>query len=78
MVMVPYNFKDFINNISLQVKSGLIPITRINDAFRRILRVKFTIGFLEHPLANPVLANQLTIRSKRSWKEKLLGNIWSC
>jgi beta-glucosidase len=65
MVMVPYNFKDFINDLASQVKSGLIPMTRINDAVRRILRVKFSMGLFEHPLANPSLANQLGSKEHR-------------
>eukprot|EP00253_Pinus_taeda_P027491 PITA_27491 len=59
MVMVPFNYTDFISNLTSQVKSGLISMPRINDAVRRILRVKFTMGLFEHPMANPSLVNQL-------------------
>jgi len=65
MVMVPYNFMDFIGDLTSQVKSGLISMTRINDAVRRILRVKFTMGLFEHPMANPSLANQLGSKAHR-------------
>jgi len=65
MVMVPFNFTDFISNLTSQVKSGLISMPRINDAVRRILRVKFTMGLFEHPMANPNLANQLGSKAHR-------------
>lgn len=63
--MVPYDFTDFIGNLTSQVKSGLISMTRINDAVRRILRVKFTMGLFEHPMGDPSLANQLGSKEHR-------------
>lgn len=57
--MVPDNFADFINDLTMQVKGGFIPMSRINDAVQRILTVKFTMGLFEHPMGDPSLANQL-------------------
>lgn len=34
------------------VRSGRIPMERINDAVRRILRVKFELGLFDHPYAD--------------------------
>jgi beta-glucosidase len=65
MVMVPYNFADFINDLTLQVKGGFIPMSRINDAVQRILTVKFTLGLFEHPMSDPSLANQLGSKEHR-------------
>uniref|UniRef100_A0A0D6R511 beta-glucosidase n=1 Tax=Araucaria cunninghamii TaxID=56994 RepID=A0A0D6R511_ARACU len=65
MVMVPYIFKDFINDLTYQVKGGFISMDRINDAVRRILRVKFTMGLFEHPMADTSLANQLGSKEHR-------------
>jgi len=65
MVMVPFNYTDFIGNLTSQVKSGLISMPRINDAVRRILRVKFSMGLFEHPMANPNLVNQLGSKAHR-------------
>ncbi|KAH9327141.1 hypothetical protein KI387_007319, partial [Taxus chinensis] len=52
MVMVPFNYTDFINDLTYQVKGGIISKNRINDAMRRILRVKFSMGLFEHPMAD--------------------------
>lgn len=57
--MVPYNFTEFIDDLTFQVKNNIIPISRIDDAVARILRVKFTMGLFENPLADLSLTNQL-------------------
>lgn len=44
MVMVPDNWKSFIANTIAQVERGEIPMARIDDAVRRILRVKMRAG----------------------------------
>ena len=49
MVMVPSDWKDFIASTIAQVESGEIPLERINDAVRRILRVKARSGLLDAP-----------------------------
>lgn len=57
--MVPYNYTEFIDEINSQIQKKLIPISRIDDAVKRILRVKFTMGLFEEPLADLSFANQL-------------------
>ncbi|XP_026412155.1 uncharacterized protein LOC113307901 isoform X2 [Papaver somniferum] len=52
MVMVPINHTEFINDVTYLVKKSLIPMSRIEDAVRRILRVKFTMGLFENPVAD--------------------------
>jgi beta-glucosidase len=58
MVMVPTEWKNFIGNTLEQVRAEKIPLTRIDDAVTRILRVKFRAGLFEkgrpssRPLAN--------------------------
>ncbi|KAM0944132.1 putative glucan 1,3-beta-glucosidase [Dioscorea sansibarensis] len=59
MVMVPYTYTEFIDDLTFQVKNGIIPMSRINDAVRRILRVKFTLGLFENPYADRSLADEL-------------------
>ncbi|MET0236730.1 MAG: exo 1,3/1,4-beta-D-glucan glucohydrolase [Kibdelosporangium sp.] len=49
VVMVPNDWKAFIANTIAQVESGQIPISRINDAVTRILRVKLRSGLLDAP-----------------------------
>ncbi|KAJ8458927.1 hypothetical protein OPV22_031853 [Ensete ventricosum] len=65
MVMVPYNYSDFINDLTSLVKKNVIPMSRIDDAVRRILRVKFSIGLFENPLADLSLVDQLGKKEHR-------------
>ncbi|GAK33524.1 lysosomal beta glucosidase [alpha proteobacterium Q-1] len=57
MVMAPINWKDFYRSTLAHVKKGTISEARLDDAVRRILRVKFRAGLFEgkrpseHPLA---------------------------
>lgn len=44
MIMVPEDWKAFYHNTIKQVKDGIIPLSRINDAVTRILRVKYKAG----------------------------------
>lgn len=57
--MVPYNYTEFIGDLALLVKKNVIPVSRIDDAVSRILRVKFTMGLFENPMADLSLANHL-------------------
>ena len=47
MIMVPTDWRDFIRNTTAQVRSGEITEERLDDAVRRILRVKARAGLLE-------------------------------
>ncbi len=47
MIMVPNDWRDFIRNTTRQVKSGEISEARLDDAVRRILRVKLRAGLFE-------------------------------
>ena len=49
MNMVPTDYKRFLNTLTQAVEKGDIPMSRIDDATRRILRVKFEMGLFEHP-----------------------------
>ncbi|KAM0871786.1 hypothetical protein ACQ4PT_039160 [Festuca glaucescens] len=58
-VMVPFAYTEFIDELTSQVKKNIIPMSRIDDAVYRILRVKFTMGLFENPFADPSLASEL-------------------
>jgi beta-glucosidase len=47
MVMVPTKYAEFYNNLLGLVKDGRVPMSRIDDAVRRILRVKFAMGLMD-------------------------------
>lgn len=62
MIMVPEDWKAFLGNTIKQVKSGEISQSRIDDAVRRILRVKFRAGMFEHGKpSDHVLAGRATL-----------------
>lgn len=65
MVMIPYDYPEFIDDLTYQVKNNNIPMSRIDDAVRRILRVKFTMGLFEKPYADLSLADQLGKKEHR-------------
>ncbi|KAJ0966361.1 hypothetical protein J5N97_027499 [Dioscorea zingiberensis] len=65
MVMVPYDYPTFINDLTSLVNKNVIPMSRIDDAVRRILRVKFTMGLFENPYPNTSFADQLGSREHR-------------
>jgi beta-glucosidase len=47
MAMVPSKYKEFIANLKQLVKEGAVPMSRIDDAVTRILRVKFAMGLMD-------------------------------
>lgn len=47
MVMVPAEYEDFFRLLKEAVEEGSIPMSRIDDAVRRILRVKFAAGLFD-------------------------------
>jgi beta-glucosidase len=56
MVMVPNQYKRFIAIMQAAVKDGRIPMARIDDALRRILRKKVELKLWERPLTERALA----------------------
>ena len=51
MVMVPYQYANFLSILKTAVLAGQISTNRIDDAVRRILTVKFEAGLFEDPYA---------------------------
>lgn len=65
MIMVPYNYKEFIDGLTALVKNKFVTMDRIDDAVYRILRVKFTMGLFEHPYADYSMKNYLGAQEHR-------------
>ncbi|GFQ08014.1 beta-glucosidase bogh3b [Phtheirospermum japonicum] len=65
MIMVPYNYTEFIDGLTSLVKNKFIPMSRIDDAVARILRVKFTMGLFEYPLADNSMIKYLGHKDHR-------------
>ena len=64
MSMVPsdYSFADLL--IAL-VKEGAVPQSRIDEAVRRILRVKFELGLFDNPMPNAALKSKIGLAESR-------------
>ncbi|MDB4886486.1 MAG: bglX 4 [Gemmatimonadetes bacterium] len=54
MSMVPHDYS-FTDDLVSLVRGGEVPMSRIDDAVRRILRVKAELGLFEHALADTVM-----------------------
>jgi len=52
MVMVPTAWQNFISTLRSEVQAGRVPMSRIDDANRRILTKKFELGLFEKPLTD--------------------------
>ncbi|MEW5842662.1 MAG: glycoside hydrolase family 3 N-terminal domain-containing protein [Bacteroidota bacterium] len=61
MIMLPNapgqknNYVDFINALKELVSENKVPVSRIDDAVSRILKVKYELGLFEHPLTDKTL-----------------------
>ncbi|XP_012492530.1 uncharacterized protein LOC105804446 [Gossypium raimondii] len=65
MIMLPYNYTEFIDGLTYLVKNNFVPMSRIDDAVKRILLVKFTMGLFENPLADEKIVEQLGCEAHR-------------
>ena len=59
MPMGSYDPHHFINTVKQAVQKGDISMSRIDDAVRRILYVKFKMGLFEHPTTDPSLLKSI-------------------
>ncbi len=50
MSMIPYEYENFCNDLVALVKEGKVKESRINDAVRRILKLKLKLGLWENPV----------------------------
>jgi beta-glucosidase len=52
MIMVPFDYRRFISLLRTEVQAGRVPMSRIDDANRRILTKKFELGLFERPFTD--------------------------
>jgi len=52
MFMEPTDFQNFEQTLTDEVNAGRVPMSRIDDAVRRILTKKFELGLFEHPFSD--------------------------
>ncbi len=71
MIMIPNapgqdnNYVDFITKLKELVNENKVPLSRINDAVRRILKVKFELGIFQNPFTNKKLTSQVGSKTHR-------------
>jgi beta-glucosidase len=70
MLMAPKEWESLIRNTLEQVRSGLISESRVDDAVRRILRVKIRAGILERGLpSRRVAAGRVDVLGSKQHRE---------
>jgi len=78
MYMAPDGWKGLYQNTLDQVRSGQIPMNRLDDAVRRILRVKAKAGLFAN--ARPVedSSSDWVLATTRPWPGKPFASRWCC
>jgi len=64
MSMVPLDYS-FADHLIALVKEGAVPQSRIDEAVRRILKVKFELGLFEKPMPDPALKSKIGLPESR-------------
>lgn len=59
MFMVPSNYQTLETDLTTLVGNGVVPMSRVNDAVRRILTQKFELGLFEHPFTDRTHINEV-------------------
>src|SRR5438105_154451 len=62
MVPLDYSFADYLIALA---KEGAVPQSRIDEAVRRILRVKFELGLFENPMPDASLKSRIGLPASR-------------
>jgi len=64
MSMVPLDYS-FADHLIALVKEGAVPQSRIDEAVRRILRVKYELGLFDKPVPDPALKSKIGLPASR-------------
>src|SRR5437868_7729015 len=64
MSMVPLDYS-FADHLIALAKEGAVPQSRIDEAVRRILKVKFELGLFENSMPNPALKSKIGLSESR-------------
>jgi beta-glucosidase len=64
MSMVPLDYS-FADHLIALAKEGAVPQSRIDEAVRRILKVKFELGLFENAMPNPALKSKIGLAESR-------------
>ncbi len=72
MSMVPFDFS-FADHLAECVQDGSVPEERIDDAVRRILRVKFAVGLFDDPYPDENLKKIVGAEEAKALNRKMAG-----
>lgn len=73
MNMVPVRYREFMATLADAVDRGDVPLERIDDSVRRILRAKFALGLFERPLAERGLLDSVGSAEHRGVAREAVG-----
>ncbi len=66
VAMLPFNAGQWQAAVQQDVANGSIPMWRINQAVRRVLTLKFSLGLFDHPLVNASKADAAVTAGRRA------------
>jgi beta-glucosidase len=66
MIVGDAGCSEFIESVVSGVNSGTISQSRVDDAVKRILRIKFRLGLFDHPFSDPTLRAQINSSDKKA------------
>lgn len=76
MVMIPYEYKNFTEDLKKAVERGRVSEERIDDAVKRILTVKFKMGLFDHVLTNGEASSMVgTLENKKVAREAVRKSV---
>jgi beta-glucosidase len=66
MVMAPDSYREFIASLKKNADGGRVPMSRIDEAVRRILVTKVKLGLFERPFGEPALLAEVGSAAHRA------------
>jgi beta-glucosidase len=73
MFMEPNSAPQFVDLLLAEVRAGRVSMRRVDDAVRRILRVKFELGLFERPFASTRNLDEVGSREHRELARKAVA-----
>ena len=78
MVMVPIRYREFVADLKALVAAGRVPMARIDDAVRRILKQKVRFELWERPFTDRALTAQIGSPAHRAVARQAVRRAWWC
>ena len=78
MAMIPSEEQQFCIDLKELVEEGAVSMKRIDDAVRRVLRLKFRLGLFENPYWDIRKYDKFGSRELQKWHCRLPGSRRSC